>query len=274
LYAGVSNDYFTAMGTPLLSGRPFGRLDADRETAGLIINESMARRYWPSGDAIGARVSALFGREIEVVGIVADVRHRGVDTEPEPMMYFPLGLYASPAMTLVVATVGEPEAALPLVRSTLRSLDPGVPLTDVRTMREVLARSLGAQRFNATLIGAFALAALALAIIGLHGVVTFGVARRTQEIALRLALGAEPGGVMRSVLAEGAALGAVGVSIGVAGALALGRVLSGMVFGVSATDPLTLGAVSTLLMGVALTATLLPARRALRIDPIAALKEE
>jgi predicted permease len=274
LYAGVSNGYFAAMGMPLLGGRPFGSLDVDRATAGMIVNEAMARRYWPAGDAIGARISSLFGREVEIVGIVGDVRHRGVDTDPEPMMYLPLGLYASPAMTLVVATSGDPEAALGVVRGTLRSLDAGVPLTEVRTMRDVLSRSLGEQRFSATLIGAFALAALALAIVGLHGVVAFGVARRVREIGLRVALGAEPRSVMRMILAEGAGLGVVGVAIGLAGALALGRALSGMVFEVSPTDPLTLAAVSLLLLAVALAACLLPARRALRVDPIAALKEE
>jgi predicted permease len=273
LFAAASDGYFAAVGMRLLRGRAFGPADASRETAGMIITESMAERLWPRGDALGARVSAFFGREIEIVGIVTDVRHRGVDSEPEPMMFLPLSLYAGPSMHLVVVTAGNPEAALPTLRSTLRSLDAGVPLTNVRTLRQVFDASLGEQRFSATLLALFAAAALALVVIGLHGVIAYGVARRSREFGLRLALGAEPTSVLRSVVAEGLKLAVVGVAIGLAGALALGRVLSGLVFEVSATDPLTLGAVSGLLLAVSLGASLLPALRALRLDPARTLAE-
>jgi predicted permease len=274
LFAGVSDDYFTTVGMPLLRGRAFGPLDADRRTAGIVITESMARRHWPEGDAIGGRVSAFFGRDIEVIGVVADVRHRAVDAEPEPMMFLPLSLYAGSSMRIVVATDGSPEAALPIVRSTLRSLDPGVPLTDVRTLRQVFDQSIGEQRFSAMLLAMFAAAALGLAVIGVHGVVSFGVASRSREIGLRVALGADRREVLLLVLVEGLTLSLVGIAIGLAGATAVGRGLSGMVYEVSPTDPGALVAVSVMLVMVALTASLLPARRALRVDPVAAMKDE
>lgn len=277
LFAGVSDGYFEAVGMRLVRGRFFGPSDREPGQAGMIINEAMARRYWPGEDPIGARVISLFGEDgVEVVGVVADIRQRALATPPEPVMYFPLARYPSPSMILVVAgdPAHDPRALLPAVRETLRAVDPGVPLTEVRTMREVLAESLAEERFSATLLGGFALAALGLAVVGLYGVISFGVARRSREIGIRLALGAEPGRVLALVLREGLGLSLLGVVIGLVGAVALGRVLAGLVYDVSPTDPVTLAAVALLLIGVAVAASAVPARRAMRLDPLRALRDD
>jgi putative ABC transport system permease protein len=272
LFAGVSDGYFGALGIPLRRGRLFDSRDRDSART-VIISESMAREYWPNEEALGARIQGLFA-ELEVIGVVGDINLRSISAEPAPTMYLPIAVYPGSSMSLVVAADGRPDGVLPAVRQVLRSIDPAVPLTEIQTMAEVMAESIAQQRFSATLVGTFALAALGLAILGLYGVISFGVARRSREIGVRLALGAEPGRLMGMVVREGVVLSLIGVVIGVVGSVALGRVLSRLVFQVSPTDPVTLGAVSIGLVGVAMVASLIPARRAIRIDPVAALREE
>ena len=274
LYTGVSDGYFRAMGIPLIRGRLFDASDRDSTSATVIVSQAMARTYWPNQDPIGARLHTMFGRPLEIVGVVGDIRHQDIRSAPTPAMYFPLSLYPTPNMYLVVRTAGDPLGALPAVRQALRAIDPAVPLTQVLTMEQLMAGSLAEQRMSATLVAIFALAALGLAVIGLYGVVSFGVARRLREIGIRLALGASPESVVGGVLAEGATLSLLGVALGIAGAVALGRVLSRMVFEVSPSDPPTLAVVSLLLVVVALAASLVPARRAMRVDPATALREE
>jgi len=189
-------------------------------------------------------------------------------------MYFPLSVYPGPTMVLITRTDGDPLAQVGTVREVLRSVDPTVPLTETASMTSVLAESIAQQRFTATLVGGFALAALGLAVLGLYGVISFGVARRAREIGVRLALGAAPGRVLGMVMWEGAALSVIGVGLGLAGAIALGRVLAGLMFRVSPTDPAMLAGVAAILVAVALMASLVPARRAIRIDPVTALREE
>ena len=274
MFAGASEGYFQALGIPLVRGRLFSIQDRDSASAVALVNEAMARTYWPGQDPVGEHLEAFFGRPLEIVGIVGDVRVRDVASPPPPAMYFPLSVYPGPTMQLVVRTAGEPLGQLPAIRATLRELDPTVPLTTPRTMEDVLAQSLAQQRFSALLIGGFAVAALLLAVLGLYGVISFGVARRRREIGVRLALGAEPGRVVSMVVREGLLMAAIGVLIGLVGAVALGRLLAGLVYQVSPTDPLTLGTVAALLLGVAALASLVPARRAMRVDPVSALREE
>lgn len=271
-FAGISPGYFATMGIPILQGRDFSRSDPD-SLPGVIVSRSTALAYWPGEDPLGARIR-VFGSWLTVIGIAGDVRARDLATEPERTLYLPPSVYTAPSVTLVVAARGDPLGLVPAVREQLRRLDRGTALTSVVTMDEVLAESLAQQRFNALLLGGFSLAALALAVLGLYGVISFGVARRAREFGVRLALGAQPGGVQRMVLREGLMLSLAGVTAGIAGAVALSRVVSRLVYGAAATDPVTLVSVALLLTTVTLLATLLPARRAMRVDPAVVLREE
>jgi predicted lysophospholipase L1 biosynthesis ABC-type transport system permease subunit len=261
------------MGIPILQGRDFSRSDPD-SLPGVIISRATALAYWPGENPLGARIRVFGGGWLEVIGVAADVRARDLATEPERTLYLPPSAYTAPAVTLVVAARGDPMGLVPAIREQVRRIDRGTALTSVITMDEVVAESLAQQRFNALLLGGFSLAALALAVLGLYGVISFGVARRAREFGVRLALGAEPGGVQRMVLREGLALSLAGVGAGIAGAVALSRVVSRLVYGAAATDPVTLASVALLLTAVTLLATLLPARRAMRVDPAVVLREE
>ncbi len=274
VYAGVSEGYFDALGIPLVRGRLFSAVDRDSAASVALISESMARTYWPNEDPVGARIEAFFGRPLEIVGVVGDVRTRDLGAVPAPTMYFPLSLYPAPTMRLVVRSSGDPLGQVAAVRSALRAIDPTVPLTEIRPMDEVLAESVAQQRFSALLMGGFALAALGLAVLGLYGVISFGVARRGREIGVRLALGAEPRQVVGMVVREGIAMALIGVALGLVGAVALGRLLSSLVYQVSPSDPLTLAGVCVSLLLVAVLASLVPARRAMLVDPVTAFREE
>jgi putative ABC transport system permease protein len=274
LYTGVSDAYFRTMGIPVIKGRTFDATDRNSSAATVVISQAMAKAFWPGQDPLGQQLNVFFGRPLEIVGIVGDVRHRGLSADPIPSMYFPMSLYASPNMMIAARTVGEPLSGLPAVRSSLRSIDPTVPLTAIQSMDQVMAESMAQQRMSALLIGIFALAALLLAVLGLYGVISFGVARRAREIGIRLALGARPSSVLGQVIWEGTAMSLTGVALGVVGAIALGRLLTTLVYGVSPTDPATLFGVSAVLVVVTLLASLVPARRAMRVDPVTALRQE
>ena len=274
LFVGASDDYFAVMGIPLVRGRTFGAAERDSTATGIVISEAMAKKYWPGEDPVGQRIRGIFRPFFEVIGVVKDIRHRDLGSPPEPVIYLPISIYSSPSMSLVVRTAADPMSELATVRSVIRAVDPAVPVTDPRPLEAVLAGAVAQQRFSATLIGGFAVAALALAMLGLYGVISFGVARRTRELGVRLALGAAPGSLMAMVVKEGVVLSLIGVGIGLAGAVALSRVLGRLVFEVSPSDPVTLGLASLLLVAVALVASLAPARRATRIDLVTALREE
>jgi len=234
----------------------------------------MARAFWPGKDPLGERIRAFFGGPLEVIGVVGDVRYREIGVPPPPAIYFPLSVYPTPNMSLVLRAAGDPLAQLGTVREALRAIDPAVPISDARPMKDVLAASLAQERFSALLIGGFALAAMGLAVLGLYGVISFGVARRNREIGVRLALGAAPRTVVAMVLREGVTMAGLGLLLGLGGALALGRLLSSLVYQVSPSDPLTLGAVAAVLLAVAVVASLVPARRAMRVDPVSALRQD
>ncbi len=276
LYAAVSDRYFQTLGIPLVRGRFFEPSDRDSSAATVVISEAMARAYWPGEDPLGARVQGFMGGSLEIVGIVGDVRHRDMMSPPLPMMYLPLSRLATPAMTLVVRSrAGGAEAgAAMLVREAVRGIDPTVPITDIEPMREVMAESVAQQRFSTILLVSFGIAAVALAVLGLYGVISYGVAQRAKELGIRLALGAAPAGVRRLVMREGMALAATGVVIGLIATMLLSRTVASLVFGVSPTDPATLAVVTALLIVVAAVATFIPARRATRIDVVSVLRDE
>ena len=274
----VSPGYFRLLGIPVRAGREF----TPRDTAGapgvIVINESAARQLWPGEDPLG-KVIALPAPDnvnltLTVVGVAADVRQRGLGREPQPEIFLDY-LQPAPAwswLTLVVRTAPEPATLAGAVRKLVRSVDPTVPVMRVRTLDEVLAASLAQPRVYTLLLGVFAALALALAAIGLYGVVSYTVTQRTPEMGVRLALGAERGGVVRLVLRQALSLALTGTAIGLAITLAVSRLLTRLAPGIQPGDPWTLATVSALLIGVALAATYLPARRASRVEPTVALR--
>jgi predicted permease len=280
-YQAVTPGYFEAMGLKLIRGRFL--TDADREDSmpAVVINETMAARYWPNEDAIGRQF--MMGTDdkpwLTIVGIVGTVRHNAVVEEPRAEMYLahsqlPAHIRSAPrGMTLVVRTEGNPLAIAGQVRDAVRSIDRNLPVSDIRAMDDVAAAALAQPRFVTFLLALFAATALTLAAVGIYGTISLLVSERTQEMGIRLALGANRPEILRLVLGQGMGLVAIGLAAGVAGAVALTRTLSGLVYGVGTLDPLTFVAVPVLLAGVALLACFLPARRAASVDPITTLRQ-
>ena len=274
----VSPGYFETMGIPLIRGRTLLESDTDQSPFVIVINETMARRAWPGQDPIGARFKwGRIGDDRpwrEVVGIVADTRQVSLADEPEPEVFMPFLQEASSAMSVVVRAARAPEDLASVLRKEVLAVDPDQPVNNLRTVEQTLTDSTAQRRFQLLLLGLFASLALALAVIGIYGVLSYTVGLRTREIGIRMALGARRGDVLRMVLGQGLALVALGTAIGLAAAFALSRTVAGLLYGVSRTDPATYLAVSAMLAVVALLACYLPAQRATRVDPIAALRHE
>jgi len=280
-YQGVTPGYFQAMGLKLIRGRFL--TDADREDSmpAVVINDTMAARYWPNQDVIGRQF--MMGTDdkpwLTIVGVVGTVRHNAVVEEPRAEMYvahaqLPAHIRSTPrGMTLVVKTDTDPLALTGQVRDAIRAIDRNLPVSDIRTMEQVAASALSQPRFITFLLALFAGTALTLAAIGIYGTISLLVAERTQEMGIRLALGANPPAILKLVLGQGMILTAVGLVIGLVGAAILSRTLSGLIYGVGTLDPLTFIAVPALLSVVALLACLLPARRAASVDPITTLRQ-
>jgi len=277
----VTDHFFSAMGTPLLKGRQFTAADRTGMPV-TIVDEEMVKRYWPNSDPIGKRITRNDLTDsnitwITVVGVVGHMMQEGLDAKARVQYYFPLGLgprRSLPFLGFTVRTAGDPMAALGAVRSAVRGVDADLPLANVNTMETLVEQSTGPRRFSMLLIGTFAGLAVLLASIGLYGVMSYTVTQRTRELGVRVALGAGAREVMGLVLGQGARLAVTGVAIGLVAAVALTRVMQGMLFGISATDPVTFTMIPLLLVAVALVASYIPARRAMKVDPIEALRSE
>ena len=272
-YNEVSDGYFETMRTPIVRGRSFSDRDTADAPAVVIVNETMARRYWAGADPVG-RYMRVGKDRTQVVGVAKDGKYRSFSERPAPYMYFPLAQsYRSEAM-LHVRTAGPPDALFPAIRSAVRELDPDVPLYQAMTMHRSLEQAVFAQRIGATLLSIFGGLALTLAAVGLYSVMSYAVSQRTHEMGIRLALGASPGELRRMVVASGMKTAGIGLAIGAAGAVGVSQLLTSLLNGVSPTDPLTFGAVLLMLGAVAFIAALVPARTASRVDPIVALRYE
>src|SRR6185436_5403956 len=275
-YLAATPNYFRTLQIPLVAGRVFSDQDTDQTTKVLIVNDSMARRLWPGESPLGKRITIWRDEKFprEIVGVVGDTK-ASLDAEPEPQMYVP---YAQDSgwggMSLVIRTSGDPLNTAAAARSEIRALDKAIPVFNVKTMNDVLATSVAPQRMSMLLLTAFAGVALLLAMIGIYGVTAYYVTQRTQEIGIRIALGAQVGDVMKLVLKNGMALAIAGVALGLAGAFAVTRLMSSLLFGVKPTDAFTFAAVSVCLLLTALLASYIPARRATKVDPLVALRYE
>jgi putative ABC transport system permease protein len=279
----ISADYFRTLGVPLLRGRYFSETDRSPGTHVLIINQKMAERYFPSQDAIGKRVQTGEANPkadwYTIVGVVGNVKYEGLGEKDEATMYVPyfdLGWcpWFVRSLYIVVRSTAPAEKSTSALRSAVWSVDNQLPLAHVRTMDQLLYESVASSRFRAMLFGVFAALALVLAVIGIYGVMAYSVSQRTNEIGIRMALGAQRGEVMRLVLGQGTKLTLLGVVLGITAAVALTHLMSSLLFGVSATDPLTFVGVGILLTLVALAACYVPARRAMRVDLMIALRYE
>jgi putative ABC transport system permease protein len=271
----VMPNYFRTMGIPFIAGRGFTEQGAGGVSGEAVINETMARLYFPNEYPIGKHIALGGGPPwLTIVGVVKDTRQRGFESEAGPDWYFPYSRRPSHYACLLLRTSGDRMSLVSAVRSQIAAIDKDQPVLAIKTMNEVIASTTAPRRFNTLLLAVFAAVALALAAVGIYSVISYSVTQRTQEVGVRMALGAQPGDVIRLILKQGLALTLIGVAAGILGALAAARAMSGLLYGVTATDPATFAAISLLLAIVALLACYLPARRAARVEPIAALRCE
>jgi putative ABC transport system permease protein len=272
----VSPDYFRVLGIPLLKGREFSSADHERAPLVAVINETMAKRYWPNANPIGQRINETIKEENwrEIVGIVGSVQHLARGEEPQPEMFVPLSQKPTESLNVAVRTQVEQASFEAALRRSVAAIDANLPVFEVRTMEERLYESVAQPRFRTVLLGVFAALALMMAVVGLYAVMTVSVAQRTQELGIRIALGAQRRDVMAQVLGQGVKLVGIGITLGLTGAWVLTRVLTTLLYQVKPTDPWTFLAVPVLLIVVALLACWLPARYAAKVDPITALRYE
>jgi putative ABC transport system permease protein len=271
-------DYFRAMNIPLRQGRFFNSFDKEDATPVILVNETMARRYWPGSTAVGKKITTPGDDQkpltLEVVGVVGDVRHKGLDSEPRPEFFTPHRQDPTGSMIFVVRTASDPQSLLPAIKSQIWAVNKDIAFDRAVTIKQLLAKSLEERRFALLLVGSFALIALLLAGVGIYGMISFTTGQRTHEIGVRMALGAQTRDILKMILRQGLILTLSGVCLGLTGAVILTRFLQSMLFGVSATDPVTFVVISLLLTAVALLASYIPARRAMKVDPMVALRYE
>jgi putative ABC transport system permease protein len=278
----VSSNYFQTLHVPILAGRTFNDSDRTSGRSVLIINKSMAERYFPGVDPIGKRLQTGDPDPTSpwetIIGVVGDVKYSGLDSGPTPQLYVPYSRQGwasfSEQMYLIVRAKGDPLSVVPAIRTQLAALDRNVPLARVVTMEQQMGTSLDQQRFRTLVLGAFAGLALLLASFGIYAVIAYFVEQRTREIGIRVALGATRGDIVRLVIRQALTMSAIGVAFGVAGALILTRALKSLLFSVSPTDPISFAATIALLMGIAVLASYVPALRAMKVDPMVALRYE
>ncbi len=275
-WSAITPGYFATMGIPIVAGRAIGEGDNERSPLVVVISQGLARRAWPNVSPIGRKI--LVGRFpgfAEVVGVAGDVKNNGLAREPMVEMYTPYPQRPWPAMQFAVRSAGgDPLALVNAVRAAVYAVDRELPMTRVETMDAALADSISTERLMAWLLFAFAAVALVMAAAGLYGVIAYTITQRTQEIGIRMALGADPRAVVRLVAVEGMQLTAVGMAVGTVAAAVVSRAMRGMLFGVSPADPATYGAVLAIFAATACAALIVPARRALRVDPLVALRAE
>ena len=269
----VTPGYFAAMGIPLRAGRDVRSSDTREREAVVVINEALAREAFPGEDALGRRMQ-VGGADtwLRVVGIVGDIRHLGPSTPPRPEYYQPDSQRSFPFMAFVVRTEGDPYVAVPAIRRAVAELDPALPLAGLRTMDEHVSRALARPRFFSTLIGAFGALAVTLALIGIYAMMAWSVSERRQEFAIRTALGADRGSLVAMVLRKAVVLAGAGILAGLVLARVATGVLTGLLYGVQPTDPSAFALTAVAVAAVALAACYIPARRAMRVDPVSALR--
>ncbi|MCI0350293.1 MAG: FtsX-like permease family protein, partial [Acidobacteriales bacterium] len=274
----ASTGYFQTMGIPLLAGRLVTEQDVAANTGAVLINDAMAKRFWPGEDPVGKRISTatVTGQEQwrTIVGVVGSVRHLGMEVEPRPEVYYHTSTFPPFGPVFVIRTTSDPKSLIAAVRATVRGIDRDLPISNVNTMEQLVAQSLAQRRFAMLLLGIFAGLALLLAGVGIYGVISYSVTQRTQEIGVRMALGARAADVLKLVVGQGMVMTAIGIGVGLIASVALTRLMSNWLFNVSATDPLTFALVALLLAAVALLACYIPARRATKVDPMTALRCE
>ena len=269
----VNQHYFSAMQIPFLRGRNFTEQEVRQSTRVVIISDLLARQVFPNEEPIGKRLIMAIGNDpFEIIGIVGDIRHRGLESAPRAAMYLPTN--QTPGTSVVVRTKGDPASLAGAIRKEVRAIDPDQPIAAVRTMNEWMDTAVAGSRYRTALLALFAFVALVLASTGIYGVMSYSVSQRTHEIGVRMALGARHLDVMTLVVRQGMTLVMVGVALGILSATALTRVMSTLLFGVTAKDPLTFVVVAALLTLVAFVACYLPARRATKVDPLVALRYE
>jgi putative ABC transport system permease protein len=274
----VTPNYFGVMGVPLVAGRMFDGRDTMESTPVVIINETMARRFWQDDSPVGRRIK--YGRQdseapwMTIVGVVGDTRRTGYEADVRPETYLPQSQGTEFAMTLVVRTAGEPADALPSLRRVVRELDSSIALQTPGPLADQIDEMLAQRRLNTILLAAFAVVAATLSGVGIYGVIANSVERRRRELGVRLALGSSSWGILGLVLREGVSLAMAGLVLGLLGAVALSRSLVSLLYDVSATDPATFGVIALLALLVAATACLVPALRAIRVDPVTALRAD
>jgi putative ABC transport system permease protein len=271
----VTEDYFRTMEIPLKQGRTFTSQEAMQGAAVVLVDEQLSRKFWPEGDALGKHIKYDSPTPHEIIGIVGDVRSYGSEIPGRIKIYTPFGRTPLPRSTLAVRSRGvDPSILAAAIKSEVQGINSNVPVSEIATLESVLARRIAPRRFNTWVLGLFAAVALLLAAVGIYGMMSYAVTQRTHEIGIRMALGADTGHVLKLVVGQGMMLVLMGVAVGLAGAFALTRLMSSMLFGVSATDPVTFIIIMALLAAVALLACYIPARRAAKVDPMEGLRYE
>jgi putative ABC transport system permease protein len=271
----VTADYFKTMRIPIKQGRTFTTQEVALGTPVVLVDEQLASKFWPDGDALGKHIKYDGPVPHETIGVVGDVRNYGSETPGRIKIYTPFGRAPLPRSMLAVRTAGvDPSSIVAAIRSEVQAINPNVPVSEITTLEGLLAQHIAPRRFNTWLLGLFASVALVLAATGIYGVMSYAVMQRTREIGIRIALGAQTGQVLKLVLRQGMRLTGMGVAAGLVAAVGLTRVLGSLLFGVSATDPVTFAAIAFLLAGVALLACYVPARRAAKVEPMIALRHE
>jgi len=276
-YTIASPGFFNALGIPVVRGRPFGDQDRADSPGVVLINEAMAKRFWPGEDPLGQTISVSVGQykgPRQIIGVVRDVRRAALSEEPRPEMYVPYAQHPDGYMFMIARVRSNPLGLAPLIRREVLTLDRDQPITQIRSMEQVVSDSGAQRRFYLLLLCLFAGLALLLAVVGVYGVVAYSVTQRVHEIGIRMALGARPLQIVRHVVGQGMIPTVVGAVIGVLAALALTRIMSSLLYQVSATDPAVFLFAAAALTAVALLAICIPAYRATKIDPVTALRQE